>query len=511
MVALAGLLVCLLLGYTGRPLHAEAAAPSADGLPGEWQRTTPGGGGAFATVGAGPTGIVLAASDLSGAYRSRDRGRTWDTIGAVDGLTATHIGSVGFDPQDGNLLYLGTNTGIFRSANGGNTVTQVFTCPTICDVSAIRFAPSNPQIGYAAYHPEWNSTQGRIYKTTDRGLTWSLTSATPPANLRILKLLVHPTNPNTVYLLSGKARFGTGNKALYRSTNGGSTWTRLGSTLGDVLDFTQEVSNPSVLYLTTYALFDTGQGWQDYTGSLYRSSDGGNTWSKRSDRTGALWLDRDDLKRVRIIDVARQQPWDARRGVWESADQGATWSQVSTADTWGLGWTNGWWVYHESFDGHAKTIGEDMFDPDALWWTNTRYVMATFDDGRRFDTQYTNKVGVNGWQSTQSTPTWSTPVIMTLAAGAAMMARPVGKIATNPPTLMAKAPAATASPSRPTRRAPASSGKRNQGTLPPRRMFSCAAAMAAKAGHGRIAACRAKRSPACRWIAPARQRNAFSG
>ena len=399
MVALAGLLVCLLLGYTVRPLHAEAAAPSADGLPGEWQRTPPGGGGAFATVGAGPTGIVLAASDLSGAYRSRDRGRTWDTIGAVDGLTATHIGSVGFDPQEGNILYLGTNTGIFRSANGGNTVTKVFTCPTTCDVSAIRFAPNNPQIGYAAYHPAWNSTQARIYKTTERGLTWSLTSASPPANLRVLKLLVHPTNPNTVYLLSGKARFGTGIKALYRSTNGGSTWTRLGTALGDVLDFTQDVSNPSVLYLTTYALFDTGQGWEDYTGSLYRSSDGGNNWSWRSDRTGALWLDRDDLKRVRIIDVARQQPWDARRGVWESADQGATWSQVSTADTWGLGWTNGWWVYHESMDGHAKTIGEDLSDPDALWWTNSRYVMATFDDGRRFDTQYTDKVSANGWQS----------------------------------------------------------------------------------------------------------------
>ena len=46
-----------------------------------WERTNPGGGGAFSTIGAGPSGIVIAGSDLSGAYRSIDYGKTWDVIG----------------------------------------------------------------------------------------------------------------------------------------------------------------------------------------------------------------------------------------------------------------------------------------------------------------------------------------------------------------------------------------------------------------------------------------------
>ena len=83
-----------------------------------WTRTNPGGGGAYSTIGAGITGTVIAGSDLSGAYRSQDGGTTWDVIGASKGLSETHISGVGFDRADGDILYIGTENGIFRSTNG---------------------------------------------------------------------------------------------------------------------------------------------------------------------------------------------------------------------------------------------------------------------------------------------------------------------------------------------------------------------------------------------------------
>ena len=53
--------------------------------PGIWKSSNPGGGGWFARVGVGPSGLLLAGSDLSGAYRSADQGATWDNLGAAQG------------------------------------------------------------------------------------------------------------------------------------------------------------------------------------------------------------------------------------------------------------------------------------------------------------------------------------------------------------------------------------------------------------------------------------------
>ena len=91
---------------------ADPASPSAaispPASPGPWIRSNPGGGGWFMTIGAGPDGLILAASDLSGFYRSQDRGRTWDVIAAAQGLMTTHASGIGFHPTDPDILFLGT-------------------------------------------------------------------------------------------------------------------------------------------------------------------------------------------------------------------------------------------------------------------------------------------------------------------------------------------------------------------------------------------------------------------
>lgn len=367
----------------GQPGAAEAPTL-------RWTRTNPGGGGAFATARAGPSGIIIAASDLSGAYRSLDRGQTWDVIGAYRGLTSTHVSGIGFDPLDADILYLGTDDGLFRSQDAGATVRQVLTGGYI---TAVEIAAGEPRVGYAAYHPAWDSADGQVYRSDDRGLTWRRVSADLPPGLRILKLIVNPQNPDMLYLLSGEGRFAAGPRAAFRSVDGGVHWVQIGATSGDVMDIALWHANPAIMYLTAYNVEP------DLYGHLYRSEDGGDSWTEVARRTGILWLHpaRPDL--IRLIDVRYQFPWDERNGVWESADGGLTWRQVSGVEGWDTGWSRAYFAYGESFNGDARTLGTDLSDPETLLWANGQWVFATFDGGRHFQNLFTDEVGPGRWRS----------------------------------------------------------------------------------------------------------------
>ncbi|HHM21857.1 MAG TPA: T9SS type A sorting domain-containing protein [Bacteroidetes bacterium] len=364
-----------------------------------WQRTNPGGGGAFSTIGAGPTGIVLAGSDLSGAYRSLDGGQSWDVIGSYRGLTATHVSGLGFHPFDGNILYLGTDEGIFRSANGGTTVEQVLDEGYITDIEIAR---GNPLVGYASYHPVYDSNNGAVYKTTDNGLTWFSVSDNLPGGLRILKLLVHPGDENTLWLLSGEGRFACGPAQVWRSTDGGVNWQLQASALGEILDIGMDRAEPPTLYLTTMnADCNATYYWTDLDGVFYKSIDLGQTWQLMANRTGVVWPNWQQPGVVRLIDPREPYPWVDVAGTWQSDDGGNTWVQTGFVDDWDYGYQGvAFWSYGTSFNGIAKTLGEDLSDPDRLYWTNTQWAYGSSDGGRVFNNLHTREVSEGWWQST---------------------------------------------------------------------------------------------------------------
>jgi photosystem II stability/assembly factor-like uncharacterized protein len=194
----------------------------------KWIPTNPGGGGAFSNVGAGPTGIIVAASDLSGVYVSADNGAHWRNAGATQGILTTHASSVGFDTQDGNIIYVGTEAGLYRSADGANTFSSVL---SLGFVSAVQMSSVDVNRGYAARNSAWNSADGQIYRSTNRGLTWQKVSTNLPATIYILKILISPFDANVLFIVSGQARFASGPQYVYRSTDGGVTWQRIATSI----------------------------------------------------------------------------------------------------------------------------------------------------------------------------------------------------------------------------------------------------------------------------------------
>ena len=372
---------------------------SAQDVSHQWSRTNPGGGGNFSTVAAGPTGIVLAGSDLSGAYRSLDNGQSWDVIGASKGLTITHVSCVGFDPVDGDILYIGTEGGIFRSDNGGNSVVQVLNSGYITD---IQFAHSNTAIGYASYHPAYDSNDGVVFKTTDHGLSWSLISTDIPTGRRILKLEVSRQDEDKLYLLSGEGGFACSPSEVYRSTDGGVHWSFVSGGYGEILDMAIDPANDDNLYMTSMdADCAYGDYWYSLSGGIYKSIDSGDTWTLQGNQTGVIWLKPSSPGTIRLIDPREPYPWADDEGTWQSTDDGVSWSQIGSVNNWGYGFNGqAYFSYGSSFNGICKTLGGSLQDEDVMFWVNTQWCFGTTDGGVTFTHLHTQEISPGWWQST---------------------------------------------------------------------------------------------------------------
>ena len=371
-----------------------ACNPPAGGA--SWERVNPGGGGAFHAVAAGPGGFVLVGSDLSGAYLSRDGGLSWEPIGSAQGLAATHVSGVGFDPVDSSILYLGTEDGLYRSADGGATLTRVLAGGYVTDV---RFAPSDPDVGYLTLHPSYDVAEGAVYRSDDRGRSWrSLPASGLPAGLHLLELAVDPRDPERVFALAGEGRFACGEAALFASANGGADWERVGAELGQIADFALDPDDPDVLYLTTYGdVWDPGYicVTDDPAGGyLFRGTKGEGGWSFT--RISDALRSRNLLVlpgggRVRVFDLDTKEFFATSNG-------GASWARLGGPDDWDPGWSGRGFAHGTGPGGDAKTLFQDPADPDRVFWVDWQFVWLSTDGGATVVPLHTEPAGT-GWRS----------------------------------------------------------------------------------------------------------------
>ncbi|MGH9524419.1 MAG: WD40/YVTN/BNR-like repeat-containing protein, partial [Terriglobales bacterium] len=269
-------------------------------------------------------------SDISfgnGMYKSSDAGKTWEHIGLDD---TRHIGRVLVDPHNPDVVFVaalghayGPNQmrGVFRSTDGGRTWSKVLYKDENTGAIDLAFDPQDSHIVYAtlwnAHRPPWSTyapVQGPgsgLYKSMDGGATWKqITGNGLPTNDWGRAGIA--TVKNTVYLIVDVLK-GEGG-GLYRSDDRGATWRQVSKDLrlfsrqwyfGEV---TTDPSNPDVVYLPAV--------------SLYKSSDGGKTFSALKGAPGGddyhfLWVDRNDGRRMAVA---------SDQGTVISVDGGNTWS-----------------------------------------------------------------------------------------------------------------------------------------------------------------------------------------
>jgi photosystem II stability/assembly factor-like uncharacterized protein len=232
------------------------------------------------------SGEGLHRPDLSvgdGVYKSADAGKTWTHLGLRD---AQQIAQLAVDPKNPDCIFVavaghpyGPNEqrGIYRSLDGGKTFERVLYRDENVGASDVQIDPSNPAIVYAALwesrEAPWengvfNGDGGGIFKSIDGGKTWRQLTKGLPGNIVQANIAIAPSAPKTLF---AAVRTKTIAK-LYRSDDGGETWSGttddsrpgLGIGGGDLPVVRFEPKNPRIVYSASIV--------------CWKSTDGGKTW-----------------------------------------------------------------------------------------------------------------------------------------------------------------------------------------------------------------------------------------
>lgn len=230
------------------------------------------------------TAATRSTSRLKPESGARGQVPVWRSIGPAPTIAnisqispvSGRLRAVVISPADPNVILVGsTSGGIWRSTDAGQTFVPVSDNQVDLSVGAIAFAPSDPNIVYAAMGQEYLGSG--VLKSTDAGRTWvrvSNSSLPTPGISRDID--VDPANPNRVYVTqyAGQAEDGQiFSSGFFVSTDGGVNWTR--TLTGLALNTVINVSDAQTLYLSMQRV-DEGD---DRPPGIYRSQDGGQSWA----------------------------------------------------------------------------------------------------------------------------------------------------------------------------------------------------------------------------------------
>ena len=317
---------------------------------------------------------IYAAYATSGVWKTDDDGKTWQAI--FDDMPSTSIGDIAVAPSNPDIVWVGTGeANIFRASMAG--------------------------VG--------------VYKSTDAGRTWTHMGLTDTQTIG--RVLVHPTNPDVVYVAAtGHEWTDNEMRGVFKTTDGGRNWTKIfyKSPRTGANDLVMDPRDPNVLYAAMWQRIR--RKWSDprvepgyKEGGVFKTTDGGKTWTDVSQGLPA------PEHRGRIgVDIARSQPDTiyafvdnyeigrmAKPGqndaygrpmpegkgfikgadVYRSDDGGTSWRQTSRQDDAMINYLNNnqsgtyGWVFGQ--------IRVDPTNPDTIWILGVPLSKST-DGGRTF-------------------------------------------------------------------------------------------------------------------------------
>ena len=253
---------------------------------------------------------VYAGTKGDAVFKSFNGGHQWiSQRKGLEGVTITSVvHEIKFVPGSSQHIFAATSMGVFETDNAGATwVKRMDGMIEVLMVVTIDIDPNQPQTLYAG-------TSGGVYRSLDGAKTWTKVNngLVPPEVLKssralgVVKVRIDPQTPHTVYTATLKG--------LYKTTNDGESWQRLGESLPDQFfsDLVLDPMNPGVVYVASRA-------------GVHTSRDGGRTWNEINEGLTNL--------NVRALVISPTDPSTLyvgtnRAGLFRTNDGGGVWEPL---------------------------------------------------------------------------------------------------------------------------------------------------------------------------------------
>ncbi|MEZ0487290.1 WD40/YVTN/BNR-like repeat-containing protein [Fibrella aquatica] len=308
----------------------------------------------------------------------------WRNIGPFRGGRSVAGSGVTSNPQ---LYYMGTvGGGIWKTDDAGMTWKNVSDGQLkTSSVGAIGICESDPAVVYVgmgehAPRGVMTSYGDGVYKSTDAGKTWQHLGLELTRHIAAVR--IHPQNPDVVFVAAQGALHGpSAERGIYKTTDGGKTWKNVlfvDENTG-CNDLSMDMTNPRILYASMWE--HRRLPWQVQSGGkgsgLYKSTDGGETWTKLEKglpkELGKMGISVSTANPNRVYAVIESDTQADKGGVFRSDDAGKSWNRISKDHRT----TQRAWYYIE--------IYADPVDENTVYVLNTS-VLKSIDGGKTFST-----------------------------------------------------------------------------------------------------------------------------
>ena len=323
---------------------------------------------------------ALAQSSQGEAIARAVSGMTLRSIGPA--VMGGRIADIAVDPTQPSTWYVAAASGgVWKTANAGVTWTPLFDAQPSYSIGVVTVDPGDPNVVWvgtgenvSGRHVGWGDG---VYRSRDAGRTWQRMGLAESQHIG--KVLVDPRDGNTVFVAAeGPLWSPGGERGLYRTSDGGTTWTQvlaIDENTG-VTDVEFDPSNPDVLYAAAYQR--RRQIWSFLGGGpksgIYKSIDGGETW-----RRIEVGLPKGDVGKIGLavtpadptLVYATIEANAEERGFYRSRDRGESWERRNGYISGGTG------------PHYYQEIEASTHDPDIVYQMDV-FIQVTRDGGATF-------------------------------------------------------------------------------------------------------------------------------